>query len=75
MWISRQNKGGKPQLQQITVHIWYLQMCDPADFNPKWNDDPRLDVRQSEELCPELNRFLYCAVGGKWNWIDRLGWT
>lgn len=24
---------------------------------------------------PELNRFLYTAVGGDWYWIDRLAWT
>jgi hypothetical protein len=26
----------------------------------------RLDVKRVETLCPELNRFLYAAVGSDW---------
>jgi GNAT superfamily N-acetyltransferase len=32
-------------------------------------------VEQAQIPCPELNRFLYTAVGGDWYWIDRLGWS
>lgn len=32
-------------------------------------------IQQAEIGCPELNRFLYTAVGGAWYWTDRLAWT
>jgi GNAT superfamily N-acetyltransferase len=32
-------------------------------------------IRQARLPCPELNRFLYTAVGGDWYWTDRLPWT
>src|SRR5262249_50058873 len=34
-----------------------------------------VDVRQSRIVLPELNRFLYTAVGGDWWWVDRLGYS
>jgi GNAT superfamily N-acetyltransferase len=34
-----------------------------------------VDIKQAQVPCPELNRFLYTAVGGDWYWIDRLPWT
>ena len=34
-----------------------------------------LTVQKSTVPCPELNRFLYTAVGGDWFWVDRLGWN
>ena len=30
---------------------------------------------QAKVVSPELNRFLYTAVGGDWFWVDRLGWN
>ena len=35
----------------------------------------RLEVRRAELPCPELNRFLYVAVGSDWWWYSRLGWN
>ena len=32
-------------------------------------------VTRAEVVSPELNRYLYTAVGGDWLWTDRLGWT
>ena len=32
-------------------------------------------VQQARIACPEISRFLYTAVGGKWHWTDRLPWT
>jgi GNAT superfamily N-acetyltransferase len=34
-----------------------------------------LEVREANAPCPELNRFLYTAIGGDWYWIDRLSWS
>ncbi len=56
------------------VKTTYLEMTsanEAAGF-----DRPRmLDVRRAEVPCPELNRFLYTAVGSDWWWYDRLGWS
>ena len=56
------------------VTIWYLEMLsrDGLRAAPCPNDAAR--VVQAEIPSPELNRFLYTAVGGAWYWIDRLGW-
>jgi GNAT superfamily N-acetyltransferase len=56
------------------VTVYYLQMTDPAQLRPS-RDGGDLDVRRAEVVCPELNRFLYTAVGGDWYWLDRLSWT
>lgn len=32
-------------------------------------------VERAELPSPELNRYLYTAVGGDWLWTDRLPWT
>ncbi len=32
-------------------------------------------LRRCPRVQPELNRFLYTAVGGPWYWTDKLGWT
>jgi ribosomal protein S18 acetylase RimI-like enzyme len=52
----------------------YLEMTDPAEHRPA-RPAGDLEVRRVEVVCPEVNRFLYSAVGGDWYWIDRLGWT
>jgi len=56
----------------ITHH---LEMTDPAELRPARADGIALELRQAQVPCPELNRFLYTAVGGDWYWIDRLPWT
>ena len=57
---------------RVTVTTYYLEMTSSADLRPARGG---LDVRRAEVPCPELNRFLYTAVGGDWWWIDRLRWT
>lgn len=57
------------------VKTYYLEMTDPAELQPSHKDGVCLEVRRAEIPCPELNRFLYTAVGGDWYWIDRLEWT
>ena len=34
-----------------------------------------LSIERAEVPQPELNRFLYTAVGGEWYWLGRLPWT
>ncbi|MFN8526774.1 MAG: GNAT family N-acetyltransferase [Chloroflexota bacterium] len=63
------------QLIERELTTWSLEMLSPdAHRRGSQPTDVPLLVR-AEVACPELNRFLYTAVGGGWYWIDRLGWT
>ncbi len=53
----------------------HLEMTGRADLRPVRYGGQDLEVRRAEIPCPELNRFLYTAVGGDWYWVDRLLWT
>ncbi len=57
------------------VTTYYLEMTDPAQLRPARRESGELQLKRAEISCPELNRFLYTAVGGDWFWIDRLSWT
>jgi GNAT superfamily N-acetyltransferase len=59
--------------QQVTTY--YLEMNAPGELQPSRADIAELEIRQARVPAPELNRFLYTAVGGDWYWTDRLGWT
>ncbi|MGQ9575439.1 MAG: GNAT family N-acetyltransferase [Thermoguttaceae bacterium] len=59
----------------VNVTTYYLEMLSPEQLRPKLPRRSDLEIKQAEIPCPELNRFLYAAVGGDWYWIDRLGWT
>jgi GNAT superfamily N-acetyltransferase len=58
-----------------TVTTSYLEVLDPGECRPSERAQPELEIKQARIPCPELNRFLYTAVGGHWYWIDRLSWT
>lgn len=60
-------------LTKITTY--HLEMLSPDELRPATSGDSRLEITRAEIPCPELNRFLYSAVGGDWYWYDRLGWT
>jgi GNAT superfamily N-acetyltransferase len=49
-------------------------MLGPGELRPA-RGGAELEVRRAEIPCPELNRFLYQAVGGPWSWTDRLPWS
>src|SRR5262249_54964763 len=53
----------------------YLEMTNPTDLRPARAGALSLEVKIAEFVCPELNRFLYTAVGGNWYWLERLSWT
>ncbi|MGQ4809489.1 hypothetical protein NKDENANG_02906 [Candidatus Entotheonellaceae bacterium PAL068K] len=60
---------------RIDVTTYYLEMTDPDAFRPKRMVGNDFELKQAKIPLPELNRFLYTAVGGDWYWIDRLEWT
>ena len=59
--------------QQVTTY--FLEMCDPRELRPARAQFAELVIRQAHVVVPELNRFLYTAVGGDWFWVDRLSWS
>ncbi|AEV83987.1 acetyltransferase [Actinoplanes sp. SE50] len=58
----------------MEITTWYLEQTAPG---PATAAAPAVPVRveRAEIPSPELSRFLYTAVGGDWNWTDRLAWT
>src|SRR6516165_9668733 len=54
---------------KTTVITYYLEMTDPAQHR-RARAALELEVRRAEIICPELNRFLYTAVGGNWFWTQ-----
>lgn len=59
----------------MEVTTYYLEMNDRDALRPSQASLEQFEVRQARVPCPELNRFLYTAVGGDWFWVDRLTWT
>jgi GNAT superfamily N-acetyltransferase len=57
----------------VTIHHLELRSDDP--FHPKGSSLEGVEVRHAEMPSPELQRFLYRAIGGDYFWIDRLNWT
>jgi ribosomal protein S18 acetylase RimI-like enzyme len=49
-------------------------MTDPAQLRPA-RSAIAYELVRAEIACPELNRFLYTAVGGRWHWYSRLVWS
>jgi ribosomal protein S18 acetylase RimI-like enzyme len=60
---------------RFTITTHHLEMLSPADLRPARPPDASFDLRQAKVPCPELNRFLYVAVGAEWYWRERLPWT
>ncbi len=54
-----------------TTYLELTRATEAASFDGQ----RRLDIRRAEVPCPELNRFLYAAVGSDWWWYDRLRWS
>ena len=52
----------------------YLEMRDARDLRRSGVPQPAPQFIRATEPLPELNRFLYTAVGGDWYWRDRLVW-
>jgi GNAT superfamily N-acetyltransferase len=61
-----------------TVTVWHLDQASPAALPAEPVPAPAgvdLAVVRAELIGPEFARFLYTAVGGVWNWTDRLEWS
>jgi GNAT superfamily N-acetyltransferase len=56
------------------VTTTHLEMTDPSDLRPARTSSVAFDLVRAEIACPELNRFLYTAVGAAWWWYSRLPW-
>lgn len=59
----------------MEITTWYLEQTDPARLRPAGEPAVPVAVTRAEVVSPELNRYLYTAVGGDWYWVDRLPWT
>ncbi len=59
----------------MEITTWYLEQTDPAQLRPAAEPSIPVSVHRAEVVSPELNRYLYTAVGGDWYWLDRLTWT
>ncbi|WP_042456217.1 GNAT family N-acetyltransferase [Streptacidiphilus jiangxiensis] len=58
--------------------IWHLEQPSASVLPGEPVPAPAgldLAVVRAEAIGPEFARFLYTAVGGVWNWTDRLGWS
>lgn len=58
-------------IADVTIH--YLELKRDA-FRPKRSARDGLAFTKVDPPVPELNRFLYLAVGGAWFWLDRRTW-
>jgi GNAT superfamily N-acetyltransferase len=61
-------------LMQRSVTTTYLEMTDRAHFRPAHTASVDFQLTRVEVPCPELNRFLFAAVGADWWWYSRLDW-
>jgi GNAT superfamily N-acetyltransferase len=59
---------------QRLVATTYLEMTSRAELRPARPSALPFQLVQVEIPCPELNRFLYTAVGTRWWWYSRLSW-
>jgi len=60
---------------RTNITTYHLEMTDATEFRPFTLEHAEVELKQAKIPCPELNRFLYTAVGGDWYWVDRLNWT
>jgi GNAT superfamily N-acetyltransferase len=60
---------------EVDVTTWSLEMTASADLRPARRPEVDVALVHARRPSPELGRFLYTAVGGRWYWIDRLAWT
>ena len=59
---------------QQKVTTTHLEMTDRKALKPARANDVPFQLMQAKIPSPELNRFLYTAVGADWIWYSRLPW-
>ena len=62
-------------MRQELVTVYFLEMSHPSQLRPPCTTAQSLDIRRVEMPSPEYCRYLYCAVGAPWFWVDRLKWS
>ena len=58
-----------------SVRTTYLEIAADVPLRPPERPRPDYELRQAAVASPEFNRFLYTAVGWRWNWNSRLRWS
>jgi GNAT superfamily N-acetyltransferase len=61
-------------MMQRLVTTTYLEMTSRDELRPARLGALPFQLIRVDIPCPELNRFLYTAVGGRWWWYSRLSW-
>ena len=61
--------GPAPGATEVTV--WTLEQRSPDELVAARAPRCAASLVEVEAKTPELNRFLYTAVGGDWYWVDR----
>lgn len=56
------------------VTTTYLELTSRSQLRPAARAKTTFELVRVEIPCPELNRFLYAAVGARWWWYSRLSW-
>lgn len=57
------------------VKTTHLELRSPAAFRPSGRVPPDVMLMKAALPSPELNRYLYAAVGAEYHWHDRVPWT
>ena len=57
----------------VTIH--YLELLESDTFYPKQSSLEGVTVTHAQVASPELQRFLYRAVGGEYHWTDKINWS
>jgi GNAT superfamily N-acetyltransferase len=57
------------------VTTYHLELTGADRLVPGQPSRLPYTLARAEVPLPELNRFLYAAVGAQWGWYMRLGWT
>ena len=63
-----------PVTHALVRTIW-LELPAGAPLRPPARPRPDYELRQVAAASPEFCRFLYTAVGYRWNWTRRLPWS
>ncbi len=59
----------------IQETTFYYEMVSLSQLRPAKEVARPPALVRAGVVCPALSRFLYAAVGAKWRWTDRLGWS
>ena len=57
----------------VTIH--YLELLESDAFHPKHSSLEGVTVLHARIPSPELQRFLYRAVGSEYHWTEKLNWS